>query len=238
MDLSAYFLFGGAAVKTVYKFYLKPHTCTLSSEGLRLPPITGDSSYALHSELKIDNISSNPLLYAITDSKVLYKLFKSQRDMDKFIIEKCEMKESEALYFLGGKDSYCRLKDRKYNTRNEDDESDEIVTPISIVSTEFESENSVTLSDGLWGLLKLRYPADIFDEDYYKPLQRLWYAKVANLFRNGKSIILTNSIDVIGQTMDFTEYDKVMTDALDIKEQFIIDEFQIFMFLYGGTFKV
>ena len=225
-------------MKTIYKFYLKPRTCTLSSEGLRLPPITGDSSYALHSDLKINNISSDPLLYAITDSKVLYKLFKSQRDMDKFIIEKCEMKESDALHFLGGCDSYCKLKDRKYNTRDEDEDSDDITMPISIVSTEFESENSVTLSDGLWGLLKIRYPADIFNEEYYKVLQRLWYAKVSNLFRNNKSIILTNSVDVIGQIIDYSEYETAMTDAIDVKDQFIIDEFQVFMFLYGGTFKI
>ena len=225
-------------MKTIYKFYLKPRTCTLSSEALRLPPITGDGTYATHYDLKINNISSSPMLYAITDSKPLYKLFKSQRDMDKFIIEKCEMKESDALCFMGGKDSYCKLKDRKYNTRDEDEESEDLVTPISIISTEFESENSVTLSDGLWGLLKIKYPADIFNEEYYKVLQRIWYAKVANLFRNEKSIILTNSIDVIGQIIDYSEFESAMTDAIDIKSQFIVDEFQVFMFLYGGTFRV
>lgn len=222
----------------MYKFYLKPHTCTLSKEGLRLPPIIGGSSYALHSELHIDNISSTPKLYAVTDSKVLYKLFKSQRDMDKFIIEKSEMKESEALMLLGGSDSYCKLRDRKYNTRNEDDDDPDLTTGISIISTEFESENSTALSDGLWRTIQIHYRADGYNEEVYKALQRLWFVKAANLYCNNNSGILYDSVDAIGQMIDYVDYDRTMADVIDLKSQFIIDEFQVFMFLYGGTFKV
>ena len=179
-----------------------------------------------HKEL---NDQLSPVLYAITDKKELAKEFKDQRDMDQFFLHKnSDLDKDEIIDFINNQYGrvleafeYKRLiKDTKKDNRWDYD-------TIRIVSTYQERQSVYDKSDA--SLLGI--PEEVNISFPFK-------------FANKYSEALSNlEVDTIWRLRSFSiEQSEEFEDEEDYYDQpaipdALIDEVEIFVYMYGHTFK-
>lgn len=187
-----------------------------------------------HKEL---NDQLSPVLYAITDKKELAKEFKDQRDMDQFFLHKnSDLDKDEIIDFMNNQHGrvlkafeYKRLiKDTKKDNRWDYD-------TIRIVSTYQERQSVYDKSDAsLLGIpeeINISFPFK-FANKYSEALSDLEVDTIWKL----RSFSIEQSEEFVeamqtGLVDEEDYYDQpVIPDAL-------IDEVEIFVYMYGHTFK-
>lgn len=187
-----------------------------------------------HKEL---NDQLSPVLYAITDKKELAKEFKDQRDMDQFFLHKnSDLDKDEIIDFMNNQHGrvlkafeYKRLiKDTKKDNRWDYD-------TIRIVSTYQERQSVYDKSDAsLLGIpeeINISFPFK-FANKYSEALSALevdtiWKLRSFSIEQSEEFVEAMQS----GLVDEEDYYDQpVIPDAL-------IDEVEIFVYMYGHTFK-
>jgi hypothetical protein len=187
-----------------------------------------------HKEL---NDQLSPVLYAITDKKELAKEFKDQRDMDQFFLHKnSDLDKDEIIDFMNNQHGrvlkafeYKRLiKDTKKDNRWDYD-------TIRIVSTYQERQSVYDKSDAsLLGIpeeINISFPFK-FANKYSEALSNLevdtiWKLRSFSIEQSEEFVEAMQS----GLVDEEDYYDQpVIPDAL-------IDEVEIFVYMYGHTFK-
>ena len=166
-----------------------------------------------------------PYLYGFTDKKDLYKRFKETRNMDKFSIIKDEIDKDE-LFILKHKYYGLELKEIILKTRNLSDPTK--VSKIVVVGTRREEEDVIHYIEDLFNFISrsMKIPIDCFTEKYQKILKTLGYDKIYNWSR-----MVLKDLDI--------EYCYIGGEEnRRLTEDFSIDEFSVFMEVYGGTLKL
>jgi hypothetical protein len=162
-----------------------------------------------------------PILYAFTNDKEYYDAFKNERDMNKFIIQKKEIKDDDYDKFA---DKYkgCVLGRRGYLTKPPSSDYLGKRYHLKIVSTWDEEMTSYMQSESVYHFLsKYTDPiASYFNKDLLKALNTLGYFNV----------------------MKFTNPELNFLDGIHLRDKLMdidyeVDMFSVFNSLYGNTFR-
>lgn len=175
-----------------------------------------------------------PVLYAFTDNKSYYKKFKEFRNMELFSVIKEKMSEEDydMLKHLNHKLELKEiiLKTRKPNTIN-------TVSEIRIVGTRREEFETMIGIETIFETISkhMKFPIECFNEKYRELLSELGYRELFNWSR------------AIYPDFDnpYNEFDSIIYDekgnaevGSSLSAIFDVDEFEIFLKLFGGTLKI
>lgn len=179
--------------------------------------------------------SLTPRLYAFTDQKDLAKGFEDQREPSMFIRKKFEMKKKDYFVF---KHDYpnSQLTSTQLLSKDSNDPTKRTLVPI--ICTWEEEKNTISSQDSIYPEMFAKY---MFDPSKFTiEIQRALY--ILGYFDMYKWLY---SSGYIYEMLDESIYDGVMDIKYDDTDECIgvvnripeVDDFAVFMMLYGHTMK-
>lgn len=158
-----------------------------------------------------------PLLYAVTDKKELYKEFVRQRNMNLFTVTKKDTTKEEEETFYRRHSSYY-LAEREYpDGINKNDPRYTIVSSLHEYSHVIHSESEAAF-------------------EVSKSFKRGYYYMLSDELKAALDARMYSDVSLYVEFMD--RYFIPSTDMMDERPRISTSMFQVFMYIYGDTLNV
>lgn len=193
--------------------------------------------YIFYLNDKNDNRALEPTLYAYTDKEVLFERFLETRKKSKFSYVTRELTKDQLMMFKS-QYSQQQLSVAKFKTKNEAYPT--YVSNVELVCTWGEEQTVILASDRDFyeEFRKVMFNPIVFNKKIQVCLYKLGFFSIYQWLYN---------MMYISDPLDYPEYSGIFNMEGNLCElpstissnvpDIVIDQFQIFMHLYGGTMK-